>query len=234
MTGQARGFRLLGVSGACSRAGKTAVAEALLRALPVGESRALKFTTTDDVFERCPRGTPCVVCDIDVPFRFVDDPGILSQPGTDTARLLTAGARSVWWVIAKRGSARPAWEAVLARLEGWRGTLVMEGSTITGIARPDLRVFVAHAHLDPARWKPGSAELAREADVVVVNRHAGALPTAPAVREALQRAHGGADLREADVNQPLGVWAPDLASALSGRSAHTPSRQPGTAAVAPA
>jgi hypothetical protein len=62
-----RGMTLVAVSGACSRAGKTALAVSLLRGLPWGQAAAVKFTTTEDVFERYPRGTPCVVCDIDVP-----------------------------------------------------------------------------------------------------------------------------------------------------------------------
>ena len=57
---------LLSVSGATSRAGKTAAAVTMLRAVP--GATAVKFTTTDDTFTGCPRGTPCVVCDIDVPF----------------------------------------------------------------------------------------------------------------------------------------------------------------------
>ena len=53
----------------------------------------MKFTTTEDVFERCPRGTPCVVCDIDVPFRHRGRPRRPREAGTDTARLRGAGAR---------------------------------------------------------------------------------------------------------------------------------------------
>ena len=83
---------LLSISGAGSRSGKTAVAVSLLRALPAGRAAAVKFTTTEDVFERCPRGTPCVVCDIDVPFRIVEDAAVLDDAGTDTARLREAGA----------------------------------------------------------------------------------------------------------------------------------------------
>ena len=71
---------LLSISGACSRSGKTAAAVSLLRVLPAGRAAAVKFTTTEDVFERCPRGMPCVVCDIDVPFRIVEDPGVLAKP----------------------------------------------------------------------------------------------------------------------------------------------------------
>ena len=49
---------LLSISGACSRSGKTAAAVSLLRVLPAGRAAAVKFTTTEDVFERCPRACP--------------------------------------------------------------------------------------------------------------------------------------------------------------------------------
>jgi hypothetical protein len=169
VTAVSRDFRLIGVSGACSRAGKTALAVTLLRALAPGPRLAVKFTTTDDVFERCPRGTSCVVCDIDVPFRIVTDPAVLAEPGTDTARLFEAGASRVLWVIARRGAVREAWRVACTLLEGWRGDIVMEGSTITDVARPDMSLFVAHPFLDPSRWKAGSEPLIRAADRVVEN-----------------------------------------------------------------
>ena len=117
---------LVSVSGATSRSGKTALAEVSLRALPAGASAAVKFTTTEDVFERCPRGSPCVVCDIDVPFRIVEDPKILGEAGTDTERLGRAGARRVLWAIAKQQAAERAWQEVLSRLR--QGTPQGEGS----------------------------------------------------------------------------------------------------------
>jgi hypothetical protein len=197
------------VAGACSRSGKTALAVTLLRALP--DPAALKFTTTDDVFERCPRGAPCVVCDIDVPFRVVEDPPVLNQPGTDTERLSRAGARRVLWVIAKRGSARQAWQAAVIRLAGSPGPLVIEGSTVVDLAQPDLLIFVVHPFLSPARWKPGSGELMRRADLVVVNRPADEpREPSPEVMEAVAAWRSAAGVRIADVTRALGEWAPEL------------------------
>ncbi|MFI5008252.1 MAG: hypothetical protein ACHQKZ_12460, partial [Solirubrobacterales bacterium] len=117
---------LLSVSGATSRAGKTAAAVSLLRAVP--GATAVKFTTTDDAFTGCPRGTPCVVCDIDVPFRLIEDPAVLRQPGTDTDRFAAAGAGRVVWAITKPIAAAAAWEAVQARFAG--SPVVMEGSRV--------------------------------------------------------------------------------------------------------
>ena len=120
---------LVSVAGATSRAGKTALAASILRAVPGGSATAVKFTTTEDVFERCPRGTPCVVCDIDVPFRIVSEASVLNEPGTDTFRLAQAGARRVVLAIARKSAVEAAWRRVSSVLEP--GLWVLEGSTIT-------------------------------------------------------------------------------------------------------
>jgi len=211
---QGTGVFLVSVSGACSRSGKTALAAALLEALPPGSADALKFTTTEDVFERCPRGAPCVVCDIDVPFRLIQDLAVLREPGTDTDRLAAAGARRVFWAIAKRAAVRAAWQAARQRL-GEIGLLVMEGSTIVDLAQPDLLVFVAHPFLSPARWKPTSGPLLRRADLVVVNRaRSEQRDPSPEVMAEIARHRAGAEIRVADVTRPLAEWAPEIAALL--------------------
>ncbi len=205
---------IVSVSGACSRSGKTAAAVALLQALPRDSAVAVKFTTTEDTFVRCPRGTPCVVCDIDVPFRLIEDPAVLREAGTDTDRLAAAGARRVVWAIAKASAAPEAWEAVRARLDG--GPVVIEGSTVAGLARPDLRLFVAHPFLLPERWKPTTPALVASADLVVVNCPAGERrQPSPAVLAALARHRKGREVRVADVTRPLAEWAPEVLERLS-------------------
>lgn len=203
------------MAGACSRSGKTALAETLLHARPVGSAQAVKFTTTDDVFERCPRGTPCVVCDIDVPFRIVEDAATLRQPGTDTDRLAAAGASRVLWTIAKTSHAAAAWRATCERLRdaAW---VVVEGSTVVDLARPETLFFVAHPFLSPARWKQGSGPLIARADAVVINRPAGEpRPPSPEVLEELRRHRGRDDALLADVTRPLAEWAPQFAARLA-------------------
>jgi hypothetical protein len=207
---------LVSIAGACSRSGKTALAVSVLKALAPapGGVEAVKFTTTDDVFERCPRGTPCLVCDIEVPFRLVTDARTLAEPGTDTERLAAAGARRVLWAIAKRGAVGPAWQAVRARLAD-AASVVMEGSTIVSLARPGLLLFVVHPFLAKARWKAGSGALLRQADAVVVNLPSGERrDPAPEVLAAIARERGTDGVRVADVTRPLAEWAPDLAARL--------------------
>ena len=201
------------VAGSSSRAGKTALAETVLRALP--GAAAVKFTTTDDVFEKCPRGTTCIVCDIDVPFKIVRDEATLAQADTDTARLRKTTSGPVLWTIARRSVAEQAWRATERFLEGAAGTpavadRVIEGSTVASICAPDFTFFVIHPFLSPARWKDGSRELMGRADCVVINR-AATEPRDPgpevlaAIRESNPR-----DLRIADVVSPFETWASDL------------------------
>ena len=201
---------LVSVAGASSRAGKTSLAVSVLRALPPLAAAAVKFTTTEDVFERCPRGTPCVVCDIDVPFRIVEDPAVLGEAGTDTERLGRAGARKVLWAIAKQQAAVAAWRAVASRIEAG-ATVVMEGSTVVGFAKPERNVFVVHPFLSPTRWKPTSPRLIAEADLVVVNRPAaeGRAPSPEVVAE-IERHRAGRGYVVADVTRPVREWARSL------------------------
>jgi hypothetical protein len=220
--------RLLSVSGACSRSGKTAGAVSLLEAWPRGAAAAVKFTTTDDVFERCPRGAPCVVCDIDVPFRIVEDPNVLGEPGTDTDRLGRAGACPVLWAIAKMQAAAAAWTAVRERLSHLAGNgerwVVIEGSTVVGLARPDHTVFVVHPFLSPARWKPTSPGLLAAADLVVVNLPSGE-PRPPAAEVLAEidrhrpRRGGAPDYVVADLTRPAREWAGPLLQGAIARAA---------------
>jgi hypothetical protein len=202
---------LVSVSGATSRAGKTALAASLLRARP--GAVAVKFTTTEDVFERCPRGTPCVVCDIATPFRIVEDPLVLAEDGTDTRRLADAGAAKVVWAIARAAHVDEAWTAVRERTKG-AAVVVMEGSTIVETSNPDLLFFVVHPHLDPARWKPTASGLIARADAVVLNRVAGdGRPPSSAVRAAIA-ARNPRRVAMADAASPSLEWAEDLAARI--------------------
>ena len=214
------------VAGSSSRAGKTALAETVLRGQG-GSAAAVKFTTADDIFEKCPRGTSCIVCDIDVPFKVVRDETTLSEKGTDTARLRDATSGPVFWTITRRSVAELAWQATLRLLEQWKSEaktpvmdhgLVIEGSTIASLCAPDFTFFVVHPFLRPERWKDGTRELIGRADCVVINRQAALnREPHPDVMAAIREAHPY-DLRVADVLSPLQTWAGDLLPRL--RSAH--------------
>ena len=212
-TAEARSDVLISVAGACSRSGKTALAETIVKSLAEEAPVAVKFTTTDDVFERCPRGLPCLVCDIDVPFRIVRDAATLEEPDTDTERLLRAGAARVIWVIAKRQAVGAAWAAVCRDLPA-AAPIVMEGSTIVGETRPEYVFFVVHPQLSTDRWKPNASQLIERADLVVVNRPAGETRAPSAqVLERIEQSRRG-PMVIADARRPMAEWAPDMADAV--------------------
>ena len=214
------------VAGASSRAGKTALAETILRGLG-GRAAAVKFTTTDDIFEKCPRGTTCIVCDIDVPFKVVRDEVTLGEDGTDTARLKAATSGPVLWTIARRSVGPLAWQATLRLLDQAHAdaktetesdrALVIEGSTVASLCAPDFTFFVVHPFLSPERWKDGTCELIGRANCVVVNRQASEKrEPSPEVMAAIHEAHPY-HLRVADVLEPLDTWAGDLLPRLRAR-----------------
>lgn len=201
------------VAGSSSRAGKTALAETVLRGLG-GRAAAVKFTTTDDLFEKCPRGTACVVCDIDVPFKVVRDETTLGEIGTDTARLRAATGGPVLWTIARKSVATQAWQATMRLLDQAKADagygLVVEGSTVASLCAPDFTFFVVHPFLNPERWKDGTHELIGRAHSVVINRPATETREPhPDVVAAIHEARPY-DLRVADVLAPLDTWAGDL------------------------
>jgi hypothetical protein len=210
------------VAGSSSRAGKTALAETILRGLGSRDA-AVKFTTTDDIFEKCPRGTTCIVCDIDVPFKVVRDEPTLNEKETDTARLKDATQGPVLWTISRKSVAAQAWQATLRLLDQAKadaGTrdrsegLVIEGSTISGLCEPDFTFFVVHPFLSPARWKDGTRELLARADCVVINRQSSEKREPHAEVMSAIRESRPYDLRVADVLSPLETWAKDLVPRL--------------------
>jgi hypothetical protein len=207
------------VAGSSSRAGKTALAETVLRGLG-SRAAAVKFTTTDDVFERCPRGTTCIVCDIDVPFKVVRDEATLLESGTDTARLKAATGGPVLWTISRKKVAALAWEATRLLLDQGSGEergLVVEGSTVASLCAPDFTFFVVHPFLSPERWKDGTRELISRADCVVINRQTTEnREPGPEVVAAIDEARPY-DVRVADVLKPLETWAGDLLPRLRAR-----------------
>lgn len=186
----------------------------------------MKFTTTDDIFDKCPRGTTCIVCDIDVPFKVVRDDATLGETGTDTARLQAATKGPVLWTIARKSVAQKAWQATVRLLDqakadansgGGDAGLVVEGSTVASLCAPDFTFFVVHPFLSPERWKEGTRELIGRANCVVINRQTvEKREPSPEVMAAVNEARPY-DLRVADVLMPLNAWAGDLLPRLHAR-----------------
>ncbi len=167
-------MKFISVAGATSRAGKTLLAEQIIRycAAKYTPVYGVKFTTTSDLPSPCPRGAPCTVCNLSDNFRIVRDPEILLKPGTNTQRLAAANATEVIWVIAKKSQLPIAHQHLLSHLPP-HALAVMEGSSITALCKPDLLFYVFANHIATSRWKESAQEILARSDIVIVNRKTG-------------------------------------------------------------
>jgi hypothetical protein len=105
------------------------------------------------------------------------EPLVLRQPGTDTGKLLEAGAEFVLWVHPAPGE----YEGTLARSIRMLPDdciLVIEGNSAVPFAGADFVVFLMVAPFDD--FKPGALQALRLADLVVIE-----LPASGA-RDALE------------------------------------------------
>jgi hypothetical protein len=175
-------IKIISVAGATSKAGKTLLAEQLIRyfaerSFPVF---AVKFTTTTDLPSPCPRGAPCTVCDLSDRFRIVRDPEILLQSGKNTQRLAAAGAKEVVWVISRKSFLAEAYRHLQEHLPE-NAVTVIEGSTITSICHPNLIFYVAANHISPARWKENAKEIINAANFIILNKKKG-MPDHPEIQ----------------------------------------------------
>jgi hypothetical protein len=164
-------MKVIAVAGATSKAGKTLLAEQMIRycAAHYSPVYAVKFTTTSDLPSPCPRGAPCTVCNLSEQFRIIRDARILLMPGKNTQRLHAAGATEVIWVVAKKSQLPTAYEHLLTHLPE-DSVVIMEGSTVTSLSRPDVLFYILANHISPTRWKESAAEIISRSDFVILNR----------------------------------------------------------------
>lgn len=169
-------MKIISVAGATSKAGKTLLCEQIIRycAERYHPVYGVKFTTTSDLPSPCPRGAPCTVCDLSDRFRIIRDPDILMQPGKNTARLASAHATEVLWVVAKKSELPNAYAHLLSHIPA-NALMVMEGSTVTSLCAPDLLFYIFSNHIHPSRWKDSAESIIERSDFVIRNRRAGSV-----------------------------------------------------------
>ena len=158
------------VAGVTSGAGKTSLAEAVTTLLaqryPTG---AAKITVTHG--ERgCPHGGKgCDVCgSLGGNYQLITRASIISQPGTDTARLMIAGACPVIWTITREHFIKDAWREMKSLLKDVR-CAVIESNTLALAIRPALTLMVVDPTVSRRLWKPSAERLIAAADLVVFN-----------------------------------------------------------------
>lgn len=157
------------VAAPCNGSGKTSLLLAILQAFPGAFSTA-KFTTIYREEQFCPVGDSGCPCHrLEGSFLLCEDAAVLAQPGTDTGKLVEAGARQSYWGVA-RPDGYPALVGLLRRDRFRESTLLLtEGNTVLEHLAPDVLLFVVNPCLPRSWWKGDSERLLEAADLVVVN-----------------------------------------------------------------
>ncbi|HEX8175234.1 MAG TPA: hypothetical protein VF543_08950 [Pyrinomonadaceae bacterium] len=178
------------VAGVTSGAGKTSLAEAVVRILSKDfRTAAAKITVTHG--ERgCPHGGKgCDVCgSLGGNFQIITRESIIRQSGTDTARLSEAGAYGVLWTITREEFVRDAWKEMKALVSGAR-CLVVESNTLALTIEPVLTLMIADPTMSRRLWKPSAERLIATADFLIFNDR-GPEPKRRALLEEIERLRG--------------------------------------------
>ncbi len=169
------GMKTLVVGGNSRNIGKTSLACALIASTRDLEWTAVKITQfghgiCSSTGEPC----GCAIDDPECPFDIALESG--EKPGSDTARMLRAGAREALWVRAAMGRLGLAMPAVRKRIAGSKHVLIESNSVLDFLA-PD--VYLAVLHFDERDFKASAARLHERADAFVLPAAASAAPPWP-------------------------------------------------------
>jgi len=152
--------RIICVTGAYSGAGKTTVAETLLKHLP-GKWGALKYTKTSF-------------------YTSVKDETESAAEGKDTYRLRVAGAKLVIRIESPYEALAEAVSVAMSLLSGCDG-IVAEGNSLIEFLPADVVIFVFGK--DSKKIKPSAVKALQRADILVK----GSINEEEIVREVLER-----------------------------------------------
>jgi molybdenum cofactor guanylyltransferase len=159
--------RMLMIGGAGRNTGKTKLACAIIRRFgPRRRLIGLKVTTVRAGRLGCPRGRGgCGAC---AAFRgaYCLTRETYATSSKDTARLLAAGARSVFWLRVRRARLRQGWNAFI-RAAGNQASIVCESNSLRTIVEPG--VFLMLPNASGAQSKPSAAAVEKYADRLVPN-----------------------------------------------------------------
>ena len=138
-------FRIISVTGAHSKVGKTTLCSILLKNLK--GFGAIKFTKTA------------------LYAKVVEDPEIIEQKDTDTGIMSRSGAEKVVWIQSPSEMLEDPLNIALSKMTGLKG-VVIEGNSPANYMEPDLIVFIIG---DDGRIKPSAEELLKKADVIIMS-----------------------------------------------------------------
>jgi hypothetical protein len=156
---------LIGASG--KNSGKTTLAgECIRQWKDVAPITALKITTVSHRGACCPRGGEgCGAC-VNIPSEFVLEEETGAAPGKDTARLLQAGARRVFWLRSLRASLEKGFSCFLEQAPE-DSLIICESNSLRELVKPGCFIML-HNHRGGA-MKPSAAKVAALADLTLQN-----------------------------------------------------------------
>ena len=138
-------FRIISVTGAHSKVGKTTLCSILLKNLK--GFGAIKFTKTS-LYEK-----------------IVEDPEIITQKDTDTGIMSEAGAEKVVWIQSPSEKLEDPLNIALGKMTGLKGVII-EGNSPVDYMEPDLILFIIG---DDGQIKPSAVELSKKADIIIIS-----------------------------------------------------------------
>ncbi len=138
-------FKIISVTGAHSKVGKTTLCSIILKNLEgFGAIKCTKSPLYTSV---------------------VDDPDVIFQKDKDTAIMSDSGAEKVVWVRSSGNELEDALHIAMGKMEGLNG-VVIEGNSPVRFLDPDLIIFIIG---QDGEIKPSAAEVSSRADIVVIN-----------------------------------------------------------------
>lgn len=138
-------FKVISVTGAHSKVGKTTLCSILLKEL--NGFGAIKFTKTS------------------LYASVVEDINILKQKGKDTSLFLESGAERVLWVQSPYNELENVLEIAISKMIDLKGVIV-EGNSPVDFLNPYLVIFIIGTKEE---CKPSAVEIIGKADIVIVN-----------------------------------------------------------------
>jgi len=151
--------------------GKTMLACELLRKFGKDtDIIGIKVTAIKEKDGRCPRGgVGCGVCSsLEGDFCITEETNTKSQK--DTARLLAAGARRVFWLCVLKTHLKEGLKALLDII-GSDAISICESNSLRLVVEPGLFLMVKNC--DSKRWKESTQQVKEYADVIVISRSSG-------------------------------------------------------------
>lgn len=138
-------FKIISVTGAHSKVGKTTLCSILLENLK--GFGAIKFTKTS------------------LYSSVTDDPDIIMQKDKDTAIMSRSGAEKVVWVKSGGPDLVDDLRLAMSGMEGLKGVIV-EGNSPANYLNPDLIIFIVE---EDGQIKSSARDISEKADIIVIN-----------------------------------------------------------------